>query len=140
MSTTPVITETSKLYEMIARNPKLLQLLPRFGIQLGFGDHSIHEVCQANHVDTQFFLLIAGFYSEAQPTITPDELETINMDDLLPYLLASHRYYLGERFPHIEEHLLHIINKYLFIDFTHRFCSFLKLCSINYFKRVALVT
>ena len=32
------------------------------------------------------------------------------MDGLLPYLLASHKYYLDERFPHIEEHLQHIID------------------------------
>lgn len=109
MSKQPFFSEKSKLYEMIAVNPKLLQVLPRFGIQLGFGDHSIAEVCQANNVDTQFFLLVCGFYTEPQMTVHPDDLEAINMEALLPYLLASHRYYLDERFPHIEGHLTHII-------------------------------
>ena len=109
MNKPPFFSEKSKLYEMIADNPKLLQVLPRFGIQLGFGDHSIAEVCQSNGVDTQLFLLICNCYIEPKFSVHPNDLETINMNGLLPYLLASHRYYLDERFPHIEEHLCHII-------------------------------
>ena len=110
MSKQPFFSEKSKLYEMIAVNPKLLPLLPRFGIQLGFGDHSIGEVCRANGVDTRLFLLICNIYTNDEALVHPKDIEAIDMDGLLPYLLASHRYYLDERFPHIEEHLQHIIN------------------------------
>lgn len=110
MNTFLTYSEKSKLYELIAANPKLLPLLPRFGIQLGFGDHSVAEVCQANSVDTRLFLLICRIYTNEEFTILPKDIESINMDDLLPYLLASHKYYLDERFPHIEGHLQHIID------------------------------
>lgn len=110
MNTFLTYSEKSKLYELIAANPKLLPLLPRFGIQLGFGDHSVAEVCQANSVDTRLFLLICQIYTNEEFTIFPKDIESINMDGLLPYLLASHKYYLDERFPHIEEHLQHIID------------------------------
>lgn len=110
MNTFLTYSEKTKLYELIATNPKLLPLLPRFGIQLGFGDHSVAEVCQANSVDTRLFLLICRIYSNEKVTILPKDIEAINMDGLLPYLLASHKYYLDERFPHIEEHLQHIID------------------------------
>lgn len=110
MSKQPIISEKSKLYEMIADNPKLLPLLSRFGIPLGFGDRSIDEVCRTNGIETRLFLLICNIYTGATVTVHPKDLEAINMDGLLPYLLASHRYYLDERFPHIEEHLQHIIN------------------------------
>ena len=110
MNTFLTYSEKSKLYELIAANPKLLPLLPRFGIQLGFGDHSVAEVCQANSVDTSLFLLICKIYTNEEFTILPKDIESINMDGLLPYLLASHKYYLDERFPHIEEHLQHIID------------------------------
>ncbi|MBR1513201.1 MAG: hemerythrin domain-containing protein [Bacteroidales bacterium] len=110
MKKPPFFTEKSKLYEMIAAQPQVLPLLSRFGIKPGFGDHSIGDVCLANGVDAKLFLLICNIYAHAETAVHPMDIDTINMDGLLPYLLASHRYYLDERFPHIEEHLQHIIN------------------------------
>mgnify|MGYP002624752583 FL=1 len=110
MNRQPFYSEKSKLYEMIADNPKLLPLLPRFGIQLGFGDRSVAEVCHANGVDTKLFLLICNIYIDPEVAIHTKDLESVDMDGLLPYLLASHRFYLDERFPHIEQHLCHIID------------------------------
>ena len=109
MNRKPSFSEKSKLYELIAACPKTLPLLPRFGITIGFGDHSIGDVCRATGVDSKLFLLISSIYSDTEVHIHPNDLETINMDGLMPYLLASHKYYLEERFPHIEEHLQHII-------------------------------
>ena len=105
-----LFTEKSKLYELVAGNPKLLQLLPRFGIQLGFGDRSVDEVCKKNDVSTEFFLIICNVYSDPDFTLRQSDFKDINMDGLLPYLRASHRYYLDECFPHIEEHLARIID------------------------------
>ena len=75
MNKKPSFSEKSKLYEMIATAPKLLQLLPRFGIQLGFGDHNIAEVCQANGVNTKLFLLICNIYADPAATLHPKDLE-----------------------------------------------------------------
>ena len=94
---------------MIVDHPKLLSLLPRFGIRLGFGDHNVVEVCQSNNVDTQLFLLICEIYADENVFALSHDFENADMDGLLHYLLTSHRYYLDERFPHIEEHLNHII-------------------------------
>ena len=109
MSKQPLFSEKSKLYEMIADNPKLLQLLPRFGIQLGFGDRNVAEVCQQNKVSTRLFLAVCSLHFDPD---TPVRIEAPDDDDLtslLSYLNASHRAYLDERFPHIEEHLSRII-------------------------------
>lgn len=109
MKSNPVFNEKSKLYELIADNPKLLQLLPRFGIRLGFGDRSVAEVCEQNHVSTRLFLMVCSLHSDPD---TPLHLVAPNdddMDSLLAYLNASHRFYLDDRFPHIEAHLSRII-------------------------------
>ena len=109
MNKQPVFSEKTKLSELISDNPKLLQLLPRFGIQLGFGDRNVAEVCAMNHVSTKLFLLVCSIYFD--PDTLPDAVESDSTDltSLLSYLNASHHYYLDERFPHIEMHLNRII-------------------------------
>ncbi len=102
-------SKDSKFAELMTDDRRLLQLLPRFGIGLGFGDRNVEQVCQMNHVSTELFLLICEIYSDSSFKPSHIELQQIDMGDLLTYLKASHQYYLGERFPHIEEHLQHII-------------------------------
>lgn len=105
---TPFSKDT-KFAELMTDDRRLLQLLPRFGIGLGFGDRSVEQVCQMNHISTQLFLMICEIYSDSSFRPGQKELRQIDMEDLLSYLKASHQYYLNERFPHIEEHLQHII-------------------------------
>jgi len=109
MNRTPSFTENTKLYEMIADNPKLLQLLPRFGIQLGFGDRNVEEVCKMNQVSTKLFLLVCSIHFDPDTLPRDIEPDSADWDSLLAYLNASHRFYLDDRFPHIEEHLGRII-------------------------------
>ena len=102
-------TKDTKLAELLTDDRRLLQLLPRFGIALGFGDNNIEKVCRMNHVNTELFLMICEIYSDSGFRPGQNELQQIDMNGLLSYLKASHLYYLDERFPHIEEHLQHII-------------------------------
>lgn len=109
MNKTPSFSENTKLYELIADNPKLLQLLPRFSIQLGFGDRSVAEVCQQNQVSARLFLQVCRLHFDPDTSAQMAEPNDTDLDSLLSYLSASHRDYLDERFPHIEEHLGRII-------------------------------
>ena len=70
---------------------RLLQLLPRFGIGLGFGDRNVEQVCQMNHVSTELFLLICEIYSDSSFKPSYSELQQIDMGDLLSYLKAGRR-------------------------------------------------
>jgi regulator of cell morphogenesis and NO signaling len=105
-----------KLADLISANHSLILMLPRFGISLGFGDRRVTEVCARYGVPVDFFLLICNVYSF--DSFLPDEREVISTDmsQLIPYLRASHHYYLKERLPHIEQHLNriadHINEKY----------------------------
>ena len=94
-----------KLADLISANHSLILLLPRFGIPLGFGDKSVVKVCTKYDVPADFFLLICNVYSF--DSYIPDEKEVVltDMCRLIPYLMASHQYYLNERLPHIEQHL-----------------------------------
>jgi len=99
----------TKFAELLAEDRRLLQLMPRFGIGLGFGDRNVYQVCQMNQVSTELFLMICEIYSDGSFQPNQSDLQHIDMRDLLSYLKASHQYYLDERFPHIEEHLQLII-------------------------------
>lgn len=102
-------SKEAKLAELLAGNRSLLQLLSRFGIELGFGDRSVEEVCRMNNVSADLFLTICEIYADSEFMPVQSELQQIDMSGLLPYLKASHRYYLDERFPHLEDHFQRII-------------------------------
>ena len=96
--------------DLVLGNSKLLLMLPRFGMNLGFGDHSIAEVCAMNNVSAPFFLMICNVYCNNDYTPSLEDIASVDLKALINYLLESHKYYLHERLPHIEEHLDHIIN------------------------------
>lgn len=106
-----LFTERMKLADLIASNYSLILMMPRFGIPLGFGDKSVQEICTAHNVPTDFVLLICNVYTFNDYLPDDTELTSTDMSLLVPYLLASHHYYIEERLPHIERHLHNIADK-----------------------------
>ena len=100
-----LFTPKMKLADIINSNPSLVLILQRFRIELGFGEKSVAEVCRANGISEQFFLLICNVYTNDRYLPSMEELQETDMSSLVPYLIASHSYYLDERIPHIERHL-----------------------------------
>lgn len=104
-----IFSENMKMADLILGNSKLLLMLPRLGMNLGFGDRSIAEVCAMNNVSAPFFLMICNVYCNDDYTPSIEDIKSVDLKALVGYLLESHKYYLHERIPHIEEHLNHII-------------------------------
>ena len=100
-----------KLADLIKANHNIMLLLPRFGIPLGFGEKSVQDVCAAHNVPVDFMLLICNVYTFDDYLPDINQLAATNMQPLVPYLKESHRYYTGERLPHIEAHLHHIADR-----------------------------
>lgn len=105
-----IFSENMKMADLVLGNSKLLLMFSRFGMNLGFGDHSIAEVCAMNNVSAPFFLMICNVYCNNDYTPSLEDIASVDLKALINYLLESHKYYLHERLPHIEEHLDHIIN------------------------------
>lgn len=103
-----IFTGRMKMADMIASNYDLILMLPRFGISLGFGDKTVKEVCRENAVDENFFLTVCNIYTFDD--FRPDDEEVSNIDSRLvvDHLQASHRYYIEERLPHLQNHMDHI--------------------------------
>lgn len=100
-----LFTNKMKLADVLNNNHSLVLMLQRFNIELGFGEKTVEEVCKQYHIDDSFFLLICNVYTHHQYLPTGKDLSDTDMRGLIPYLIASHKYYLLERIPHIERHL-----------------------------------
>ena len=92
-----------KMISLIADNYSILQSLGRFGINLGFGDKTVKEVCEEQDVDTYTFLAIVNFCINGHKDL--DESDRLSIPTLIHYLKASHEYYLDFQLPFIRKEL-----------------------------------
>ena len=74
--------ETSKMSDLICENYPMVLVMSRFGIDLGFGEKNIGEVCRQNK---------------------------ISISSLITYLHNAHDYFLNFRLPHIRHKLTEAI-------------------------------
>ena len=86
-----------------ADNYDTLQSLGRFGINLGFGDKTVREVCEHQQVDTYTFLAVVNFTINGSREF---DQELLSIPTLLHYLKASHDYYLNFQLPFIRKQLV----------------------------------
>ena len=98
-----------KLAELISEDYKLLQVMSRFGIALGFGDKTVGEVCEVNGVDVNTFIAVCNFVSQhMRPSF--DEYSMLNVGSLLTYLRNSHSFFLDFRLPSIRRKVLEAVD------------------------------
>ena len=98
-----------KMISLIADNYNILHSLGRFGINLGFGDKTVREVCEEQNVDTYTFLAVVNFSINGHKDL--DENERISIPTLIHYLKASHEYYLDFQLPFIRKELVEALDE-----------------------------
>ncbi len=98
-----------KLISLIKDNYNVLQSLGSFGINLGFGDKTVKEVCEAQNVDTYTFLAIINLAVNGYKSF--DDFSKISIPTLMHYLHASHEYYLGFQLPFIRKELVEALDE-----------------------------
>ena len=92
-----------KMISLIRDNYSLLQSLGSFGINLGFGDKTVRQVCQEQNVDTNTFLAVVNFTINGYRNT--ENVANLSIKTLLQYLKASHDYYIGFQLPFIRKEL-----------------------------------
>lgn len=102
---TSLFTEKMKLADILHANHDLIVMLPRFGIEFGFGEKNVHEVCEKYKISTSFFLMVCNVYTYDYYLPDNDAVVSVDIQSLISYLKASHYYYLIERLPVIETNL-----------------------------------
>ena len=103
--------KNQKMYEaddsmisLIRDNYSLLQSLGCFGINLGFGDKTVREVCKEQGVDTYTYLAVVNFTINGYRDF--DDVSKLSIPTLMQYLRASHEYFLEFQLPAIRKELV----------------------------------
>ncbi|MFO7923504.1 MAG: hemerythrin domain-containing protein [Bacteroidales bacterium] len=105
-----IINGQMKLSHIIESDKRALVLFPRFGIDLGFGDITVEDICLKMDIDLQFFLLMVNTFLNKD--YFPDkQLRCVDVDMLIGYLVESHNFYLEERIPYLQMLLLQFEEK-----------------------------
>jgi regulator of cell morphogenesis and NO signaling len=108
MRTQKVYEPKDMMIDLIRDNYNVLQALGSFGINLGFGDKTVEEVCKDNGVDCRTFLIVVNFLVNGY--FRDEELEYVNVGSLLHYLQANHKYYLDFQLPFMRKELSDSLN------------------------------
>ena len=94
-----------KMRDLIDDNNLLLLVISRFGIQFGFGDSTIEEVCRENGVDCSTFLAVANLIAGKNYTGY-----TVSLPAIIDYLKRAHTYFSDFILPTIRRKLIEAIN------------------------------
>jgi regulator of cell morphogenesis and NO signaling len=95
--------------DLICDKYSLLMVMSRFGLSLGFGDKSVKDVCEAQHVDYRTFLAVANFIGEEQ-YVYSETKDAFSISSLMDYLKLAHEYYLDYLLPDIRRKLVDAID------------------------------
>ncbi len=95
------ITRDMKMADVIQQNYMLIPVICRFGINLGFGDKTVSEICVSTNVDVDFFLQIVNTYHD-KDYFPKEELQSIPSKNIVTYLKMTHADYLKEYLLEIE--------------------------------------
>lgn len=108
MQTTEFYNSSSRMFDLICRQPELLQMMSRFGIPLGVEDKAVAQVCDAYGVDTLTFVAVANYISFGAEAAR-HFYDKVSVHSLIDYLRRAHEYFLEFQLPAIRRKLLEAI-------------------------------
>lgn len=104
-----LIHKDMKMAEVIHLNHHLLHLINRFGIQLGFGEKTVEDVCADYDVPLLFFLEIVNTFHD--PSYFPvSNMLQFKAGMLVDYLQKTHQYYLEFKIPELENYIKRLLS------------------------------
>lgn len=82
-----------------------IQIISRFGLEMGVGEQTIADVCESHGVHTPTFLAIVNYKVFKQRAVSTD----IDIPTLQRYLRNAHTYFLDFRLPRLRRSLIEAI-------------------------------
>lgn len=97
--------------DIICDDYRILQVISRFGLTLGFGDHTVSETCAAAGVGAPTFLAVVNFIrANGRVSNLSALVEAVSLSSLMDYLHRSHDYFVKFRLPGIRRKLIEAID------------------------------
>ena len=84
---------SDKMYDVIQEDDRILQIMSRMGLPLGFGEKTVGEVCRENNVDAVTFLALAN-YTIGGKNVAGYYIDKVSVASLMDYLIRCHHYFL----------------------------------------------
>lgn len=98
------------LSDLISDDYRMLQILSRFNLALGFGDRSVAEACRSCGVDAPTFLAVVNYVKAGGRVHVAELVGQVNVGALMDYLKRSHTYFVDFRLPAIRRKLIEAID------------------------------
>lgn len=102
--------DTDPMSDVISDDYRMLQIISRFGIKLGFGDQTVGATCRNAGVDTSTFLTVVNYVKDPAHARISEMVEQVDVPALIAYLKNSHTYFVDFRLPGIRRKLLEAID------------------------------
>ena len=96
---------SDKICDLMSHEEDAIQIISRFGLEMGVGDQTIEQVCASHGVHTPTFLAIVNYKVFHQRVIPAD----IDLPTLQRYLHNAHTYFLDFRLPRLRRSLIEAI-------------------------------
>ncbi len=97
-------TPNTKMADVIHMDYRLIPIIGRFGIDYGFGNKTVADVCDYHSINVWFFLEIINSYHN--PDYFPQkQMQNFSAQLIIQYLSNTHNYYLNIKIPEIEEYI-----------------------------------
>lgn len=93
---------SDKICELMSHEEDAIQIISRFGLEMGVGEQTIAEVCESHDVHTPTFLAIVNYKVFHQRVVPAD----IDIPTLQRYLHNAHTYFLEFRLPRLRRSLV----------------------------------
>lgn len=102
-----------KASEIIINNPYLILMFEHFEIKLEVREKTIEQICNENHINTSLFITIANLFNGFKPQAITEYISN-DIQSIIKYLGNSHKYYISEIYPQIQEIIkeIYLINKH----------------------------
>ena len=96
---------TDKMCDLMSHEEDAIQIISRFGLEMGVGEQTIEQVCSSHGVHTPTFLAIVNYKVFKQRAVSTD----IDIPTLQRYLRNAHTYFLDFRLPRLRRSLIEAI-------------------------------
>ena len=96
---------SDKICDLMAHEEDAIQIISRFGLEMGVGEQTIRQACDAHNVHTPTFLAVVNykvFHHRALP-------QDIDIPTLQRYIHNAHTYFLDFRLPRLRRALIEAI-------------------------------